>query len=67
MRKGLWRRPITEEGEPENVSTRRENARAIRLCLDYLANEARGCGLDEVARLIDVAALAAQDVTDVVH
>lgn len=46
---------------------RTENARAIKNCLEYLAKEAKEAGLAEVAQLIDVAVLAAEDVSDTVH
>jgi hypothetical protein len=39
-----------------------ENAKAIKNCLEYLAKEARLTGLEELAELIDVAALAAQEI-----
>lgn len=51
----------------EESKSRVENARAIKICLDYLAKEAREARLYEVARLIDVAALAAEDVSEVMH
>ena len=47
---------------------RGENAKAIRHCLAYLAREAKDAGFEELAQLIDVAALAAADVTiEVIH
>ena len=50
------------------TKNRGENAKAIKLCLAYLAREAKDSGFEELAQLIDVAALAAGDVTiDVVH
>lgn len=46
---------------------RNENAKAIKNCLEYLSKEAKDIGLCEVAQLIDVAVLAAEDVSDTVH
>ncbi len=43
------------------VKTRAENATAIKNCLAYLAREAREAGLGELAKVIDVAVLAAAD------
>ncbi len=50
----------------DKISTH-ENAKAIKYCLDYLAREARESGMKEVAQLIDLAALAAEDVAGPVH
>ena len=50
------------------TKNRGENAKAIKLCLAYLSREAKDSGFDELAQLIDVAALAAGDVpVEVVH
>lgn len=49
------------------AKSRTENARAIKHCLDYLAREAREANLRELAELIEVAGLAADDVVEVVH
>lgn len=50
------------------AKTRSENARAIKNCLDYLAREAKESNLREVAKLIEVAALAAEDASStIVH
>ena len=40
-----------------------ENAKAIKLCLAYLSREAKDAGFEELAQLIEIAALAAADVT----
>ena len=44
------------------IKARAENATAIKNCLAYLAREAREAGLGELAKMIDVAVLAAADV-----
>ena len=40
-----------------------ENVKAIKHCLAYLSREAKEAGLEELAQLIDMAALAAADIT----
>ena len=52
------------EGQNKN---RTDNARSIKLCLEFLAREAREAGLREVAELIEVAGLAAEDASDFLH
>lgn len=49
------------------AKSRSENARAIKHCLDYLAREARDADLRELAELIEVTALAAEDVSNPLH
>ena len=49
------------------AKNRSENARAIKHCLDYLAREARESNLRELAELIEVAGLAAEDASETVH
>ena len=54
--------------DPKLAKSRTENAAAIKNCLAYLAREARDANLHELAKLIDVAVLAARDaVGDVLH
>ncbi len=49
--------------DPKLAKGRVENAKAIGNCLAYLAREARDANLHELAKLIDVAILAAREVT----
>ncbi|MBR9970374.1 hypothetical protein [Magnetospirillum sulfuroxidans] len=49
------------------AKSRTENAKAIKHCLDYLAKEARQSDLRELAELIEVAGLAAEDASETVH
>lgn len=50
-----------------DAKNRSENARAIKHCLEYLAREARDSDLRELAELIEVAGLAAEDVSEPIH
>lgn len=47
--------------------TATENALAIKLCLDYLEREARDLGLAEVAEMISLASLSAEEATRAVR
>lgn len=49
------------------AKNRTENAKAIKNCLDYLAREARESDLHELAELLEVACLAAEDASDTPH
>lgn len=60
-----WGTAERPETSPLPMSRRREDAaRAIRRSLHYLQWDAHAAGLDFVATLIGVAALAAKDVED---
>nr|CAM77046.1 hypothetical protein MGR_3549 [Magnetospirillum gryphiswaldense MSR-1] len=63
----LQRCLATEEFKMNEAKNRSENAKAIKHCLDYLAREARESDLREVAELIEVACLAAEDASETVH
>ena len=44
-----------------------DSVRALKHCLEYLAAEARELGVQEVAQLIELASLAAEDAAKPLH
>ena len=52
--------PLYRAAPKSPANDSESTAEVIERCLVYISEEARGAGLDEVAHMIDVAALAAR-------